>query len=236
MKKPALDARLRAAAAYVRQDAVFADIGTDHAYLPLFLLAEEKISRAVLTDINAGPLAKAKEHASEYPFLSRMSFHLTNGLEGLSEEGITDVAVCGMGGELIADILSRAPFVKNRALRLILQPMSRPQQLRRYLAKEGFSIESETFVRAAGKSYVCILAAYSGEPFALSAFEEEFGQYPNAQSEAFRAYLLERENALSVALSGIEQGGGNAAAQRSLLADIATFKKLNHMEAFYDGK
>ncbi len=226
---------MRAAAAYVRQDAVFADVGTDHAYLPLFLLAEGRISRAVLTDINEGPLSKAREHSASYPFLSRMSFHLTNGLEGLSDAGITDVAVCGMGGELIADILSRAPFVKNRELRLILQPMSRPQQLRRYLAAEGFSIESETYVRAAGKSYVCILAAYSGEPFSLSPFEEEFGRHPDAKNEDFRAYLQEKARALSCALSGIEQGGGDASAQRALLADIEAFIKVNHMEAFYDG-
>ncbi len=226
---------MRAAAAYVRQDAVFADVGTDHAYLPLFLLAEGRISRAVLTDINEGPLAKAREHAAEYPYLCRMSFHLTDGLEGLSEQGITDVAVCGMGGELIADILSRAPFVKNKDIRLILQPMSRPAQLRRYLAAEGFRIEEEAFVRAAGKSYACICASFCAVPYVLSPFAAEFGQSPDAKSEAFLAYLLERERALSSAALGVERGGGDASEQRALLADIKEFKMVNRLEAAYDG-
>lgn len=227
MKKPALDARLRAAAAYVRQDAVFADVGTDHAYLPLFLLSEGRISRAVCSDIHAGPLAKAKEHAAEYPFLSRMSFHLANGLEGLAEQGITDVAVCGMGGELIADILSRAEFIKDGSIRLILQPMSRPAQLRRFLAAEGFFIEAESFVRAAGKSYVCICASYTGAPYELSPFAEEFGQYPDAESEAFLSYLSEKERAFLSIAEGIEQGGGDAASVRALLEHIKELKKTN---------
>ncbi len=236
MKKPALDARLRAAAAYVRQDAVFADVGTDHAYLPLFLLSEKKISRAVLTDINEGPLSRAREHAAAYPYASKMSFHLTNGLEGLAEEGITDVAVCGMGGELIADILSRAPFLKNPSVRLILQPMSRPAQLRAYLAAEGFRILSESFVQAAGKAYVCIFAAYDGVPHVLSPFEEEFGSFPDVKNEAFLFYLASRERALRGAALGMEQGKGASAPLADLLLQIDRFKEENQMENAYDGK
>ena len=226
---------MRAAAAYVRQDAVFADVGTDHAYLPLFLLSEGRIARAVCSDIHEGPLAKAREHAAEYPFLSKMSFHLANGLDGLGGEGITDIAVCGMGGELIADILSRADFIKDESVRLILQPMSRPAQLRRFLAAEGFAVESESYVCAAGKSYVCICAAYGGAPYVLSSFAEAFGQCPDVQSAAFRSYLFEKERAFSSMALGIEHGGGDAAAVRALLRDITEFKKNHSLEAAYDG-
>ena len=63
MKQPGIDARLASLAELVRQDAVFADVGTDHAYLPLFLLSEGRISRAACSDINALPLEKARENA-----------------------------------------------------------------------------------------------------------------------------------------------------------------------------
>ena len=225
MKKPALDARLRAAAAYVRQDAVFADVGTDHAYLPLFLLAEGRISRAVLSDINEGPLERAREHAAAYPYFASLSFHLTNGLCGLEGLGITDIAICGMGGELIAEILSAAPFVRDASVRLILQPMSRPAKLRAYLAAEGFEILSETYVSAAGKHYACMCVCYSGVPYALSLFEQEFGKAPDISNASFLSYLNGKERSLSLAVRGLESGGGTAPEQRALLSEIEAFKK-----------
>ncbi len=215
----------------MRQDAVFADVGTDHAYLPLFLLAEGRIMRAVLSDINEGPLARAKEHAATYPYLSKLSFHLTNGLLGLEGLGITDIAICGMGGELIADILSRAPFVKTRDMRLILQPMSRPARLRAYLASEGFEILSETYVSAAGKHYTCMHVAFVGVPYTLSAFEEEFGKSPDISNTSFLSYLEGKERSLSLAVKGVVSGGGEAAEQKALLSQIKDFKQKHGLEA-----
>ena len=118
MKHP-IGKRLLSAAEFVRQGAYFADIGTDHAYLPLFLLEGGKIERAVCSDINAGPLETAKRNAEEYGLSDRIIFRLTSGAEGLSDMGITDYAICGMGGELIAEIIESAPHLKDGAVRLI---------------------------------------------------------------------------------------------------------------------
>lgn len=166
---------MRAAAGFVRQGAVFADIGTDHAYLPVFLLEEGKIAHAYASDINEGPLKSAKRHIEESGHADRVTLVLTDGLTGLEGHGITDVAVCGMGGELIADILTAAPFVKDSSIRLILQPMTRAAHLRRTLAKEGFAIVDECVTEAAGKLYFCMAAAYTGVPYMLSRVEEELG-------------------------------------------------------------
>jgi len=175
MKNVTPDERLRAAADFVRQGAVFADIGTDHAYLPVFLCREGKISRAYACDIVEGPLARAKEHIGESGFADRITPVLTDGLVGLEACGITDVAICGMGGELIARILADAPFVKDKNIRLILQPMTHAQDLRAFLAKEGFSIVDECVRSAAGKHYFCIAAEYCGTPYPLSRIEKELG-------------------------------------------------------------
>ena len=87
-------ARLRAAADFVRQDAVFADIGTDHAYLPLFLLSEGRIRHAVCADIAEGPLTAARLHAAGTPHLGKMEFVLTDGLDGYAiDSGVTKIRI-----------------------------------------------------------------------------------------------------------------------------------------------
>ena len=103
------NARLASAAELVRQNAIFADIGTDHAYLPLFLLESGRINFAYCSDINEGPLASARKNAEERGMVDKMDFILTDGATVLRDRGITDYAICGMGGELIADIIHRAP-------------------------------------------------------------------------------------------------------------------------------
>jgi tRNA (adenine22-N1)-methyltransferase len=145
-----------------RQDAVFADIGTDHAYLPIFLLREGRIRRAFCSDVNEGPLNKAKENAIDSGIVSGIEFYLTDGAAELFGKGITDFAICGMGGELIARIISEAPFLRDEGINLILQPMTKQAYLRRYLAEEGFSVKAEAYSADGHKNYVCFLVSYTG--------------------------------------------------------------------------
>lgn len=222
MSTPATDPRLRAAAGFVRQGAVFADIGTDHAYLPLFLLSEGRILRAVCTDIGEGPLASARAHAAATPYASRMSFHLADGAACLSDEGVTDVAICGMGGELIADILSRAPFLEDGNVRLILQPMTRPAALRRYLAARGFTVVGEAFPLSEGKRYVVLAAEYTGTPYALTPLEYELGFLTREKlaDPAFRDYIERRRRTLEKIAGGKRRGGESSDAEDALLSEL----------------
>ena len=175
MKSPALGKRLLSASGFVMQGAYFADIGTDHAYLPLFLLGEGRISRAVCADINEGPLDSARRNAEEFGYTDSVSFVLTDGAEGLSDMGITDYAICGMGGELIAHIIENAPHLRDSGVNLILQPMSRQAFLRKYLTSHGFEIKSESYSFDSGKYYVCLLATYVGKERTIDSIEAELG-------------------------------------------------------------
>lgn len=209
MRKPAIDARLASLADFVRQGAVFADVGTDHAHLPLFLLSEGRISHAVCTDINEGPLRKAKENAHALGFFDKITFVLCDGAAQLSGFGLTDVAICGMGGELIADIIDRAPFLKSEAINLILQPMSRPGALRTYLAKNGFKIERESYSESSGKYYLGMLVRYTGATRELDLFSAEFGDFIEEYhtSPAMKKYVDSRLRAIRTSLEGRMRGG-----------------------------
>jgi tRNA (adenine22-N1)-methyltransferase len=190
MKATLSDGRLLAAASFVREGAFLADIGTDHAYLPLHLLQAGRITHAIAADIGEGPLSRARAHIAEAGMSEQIETVLTNGLQGLEDRALTDIAVCGMGGELIVDILSRAAFVRDGSIRLILQPMTRAATLRRYLAKEGFAILAERPCRAAGRVYSCLCACYDGVTRTLSPVEAELG-CPTCESEEERACFAE---------------------------------------------
>lgn len=210
MKTKTPDSRLRAAAGFVRQGAVFADIGTDHAFLPVFLLKEGIASRAYAADINEGPLSRARAHIAESGLSHLVTPVLTDGLSSLDGRGITDIAICGMGGELIADILSRAPFVKDKSIRLILQPMTRAAHLRRFLAREGFAVIDECVTRAAGKLYFCLAAEYTGAPYSLSRIEAELGRKnleKSAWSEEFVAICKQKLASAKKCVEGAASAG-----------------------------
>lgn len=218
----AIGKRLLSAAEFVRQGAYFADIGTDHAYLPLFLLKEGKIPRAVCADINRGPLESARKNAEAEGLSEKIKFFLTDGAAALSGEGITDYAICGMGGELIADIIEAAPHLKSHGVRLILQPMTRVPHLRRYLCENGFSILDECYSAEGGKFYVCLCAEYTGEYSAICDFEAEFGILGErrALTDAERGYINTKIKSLSRAARGKAQGSGAPSSEAELLSEL----------------
>ena len=156
-----LDARLQAAADAAGRCALVADIGSDHAKLALYLLETGAAARAVCADIHAAPLARGQQAAARAGLAHRAAFVLSDGLDALPER--PDVAaVCGMGGELIADIVARAlrRFPGDPPVRFVLQPMTAVSELRRYLWESGFTIADERYAVAAGKPYVILTAVY----------------------------------------------------------------------------
>ena len=209
MISSSLDKRLLSCADYVRAGAVFADIGTDHGYLPLFLLKSGKIERAYLSDVNQGPLSSAERNLRSEGMTDKCEFILTDGATALAGNGITDYAVCGMGGELIARIIEDAPHLKERGIRLILQPMTKQEHLRRYLEISGFSILDEKFSFDSGKYYLTILAEYTGECRELSDSEAELGMkiIHDVDRVEYLGFLDGKRKAASKALKGKKSAG-----------------------------
>ena len=228
MRISALDGRLASAAGLVRQGARFADIGTDHAHLPLALLREGRIEGAVCSDINRGPLESAMANARDAGFFDKIKFVLTDGAAALEGEGLTDIAICGMGGELIAAIIDAAPFLKSEGIRLILQPMSRQGQLRRYLATEGFNVIKEVYSYSQGKYYVTICAEYTGEKYEPTLYERELGkpEFIDTGCPECLGYLDARVRVYTKIANG-KREGGEATCDETLLYQYITDLRKN---------
>ncbi len=167
--------RLCTASQYVRSGAMVADIGTDHAYLPIYLALEKRIKRAVASDINEGPLNTARENIKRYSCENIIDTYLTNGLNGIDKFNPTDIVICGMGGELIAKILEDSrELVCNSSIRLVLQPMTMVKELREYLSN-GFSTIAENIVFEDNKLYQIICVEYDGVKRLLTNAQLELG-------------------------------------------------------------
>ena len=150
-----LTARLQSVADQVPQCAAFADIGTDHAYLPVWLLLNGRISHAIAADLREGPLNSARETAEQYGVSKQVSFRLCNGLSDLFANEVDTIAIAGMGGETIASILEAAPWTKDGKL-LLLQPMTSFPDLRLWLQKNGYNIEKEAISKEGRRLYTCL--------------------------------------------------------------------------------
>ena len=161
-KTPNLTPRLLSVASYVRSGSFVSDVGTDHAYLPIYLVLSGKASGAVASDINEGPYMRALLNIREHNLEKKITAVLTPGLLGIEKYSPDDILICGMGGELIASIIEDAPFTKNSSIRLVLQPMTHSEILRKYLLDNGFIIVSEALAKEE-KIYEIICAEYSAE-------------------------------------------------------------------------
>jgi len=163
-----LTPRLQAIADQVPQGSILADIGTDHAYLPVKLLLDGQIRSAIAADLREGPLANARETAAQHGVTDRISFRLCDGLTGINPGEADVIAIAGMGGETIVSILSAAPWTRN--CKLLLQPMTSFPELRSWLQSNGYTIEKETIAREGNRLY-SIWAAIGGEMRKLTTAE-----------------------------------------------------------------
>ena len=109
MRTVELTPRLRSVAELVPRGARFADVGTDHAYLPVWLLQQGRITGAVASDLRPGPLERARGTAEKYGLTGRMDFSLCDGLSGIQPDEVNTIAIAGMGGETIVDLGAGMP-------------------------------------------------------------------------------------------------------------------------------
>ena len=159
---PTPSARLLSALPYLTKGGAVIDVGTDHAYLPIYLVGQHISSRALACDINRGPIESAARNIAAAGLARRIDTLCTDGLHGAEQFDPDDIMIFGMGGELIIRILSEAPWVKDASIGLVLQPMTRAHLLRRWLLENGFAIVGETITHE-DRYYQTIAARYCGK-------------------------------------------------------------------------
>ena len=159
-----MDERLQYIATQVRRGSRVADIGTDHAYLPVYLVQSGICPCAVAGDVRIGPAENARKAVRQAGLEDKIDVRVGDGLAVLAPNEADDIVIAGMGGETIAAILQAAPWIRDPSLRLILQPMTHPEQMRAFLLQNGFSLLHECTVVSAGRRYLVTQAAFTDAP------------------------------------------------------------------------
>ena len=223
MKELVLQPRLRLLADMVPEGARLADVGTDHGYLPVFLLQKGRIAGAIASDIVPGPLQHARQTATEYE-VEGIDFRLCPGLDAIGAEEADTIVIAGMGGETIRDILRAAPWAADGHHTLLLQPMTKVELLRGWLRENGYSCTEERLVQDKGKLYVIL--SVTGGPSGEASDAERYGGFCLEHDPLYGLYLEQQLRRLYLRMDGLHRGGDESEAEPlAALADILEEKK-----------
>ena len=211
--------RLRAIAALVPENCVcLADIGTDHGYVPVSLLLEGRISRAVAADIGAPPLDHARRTAVRYGVAERIDFRLGDGLSVLRPGEAEAIVIAGMGGDAITAILAAAPWSRDGPL-LLLQPMSKAEVLRAWLPVNGYAVLAEELAQDKGVIYP-VLSVRGGRMEPASG-AQAWGGFLLQGDPLWGLYISDRLLRLRRAVTGLEKARDPSLAEkRAKLLDV----------------
>ncbi|EGL83424.1 protein of unknown function DUF633 [Caldalkalibacillus thermarum TA2.A1] len=191
MREPqSLSKRLAAVASFIPIGTRIADIGTDHAYLPVYLALQGKISTAIAGDVNEGPLALAKAHVQQYQLESVIDVRKGDGLEVIAPGEVDVIVIAGMGGSLMQEILSRGQDKLEGVRRLVVQPNVSAHVLRMWMMEHGWELKGEKIVDENGKYYEILMA----EPGDGETPYAELSSQEKARAILMGPFLLAEKN------------------------------------------
>lgn len=187
-----------------------ADIGTDHAFLPVWLARERRMEKLIATDLNSGPLAIAAKKIVDSGCSDLIELRQGSGLACLAPDEVDEIVIAGMGGELIADILAKDFPVAKRTRCLILQPMSKSAELRTFLNQQGFSFTEEVLVREDYHIYEIMVVKWTGRVELHTALEIKFGPCLLSHGgELFYSFISQKKKKYEKILAVLANEEGN---------------------------
>lgn len=188
-----LDRRLTACAEFIDENSFVADVGTDHGYLPVFLVKNGISTGAVACDIGQMPLNSAKRTIEKYNLCGKISTCLSDGLKDVPKGDITHIVIAGMGGETIQGILSACDWAKDCVL--VLQPMTKCEELKKWLLENGYTIKKEKAVIDGKFIYNVLKCVFSGDYKKPAPLEIILGGL-DPKDENAKAYLKKKADIL----------------------------------------
>ncbi|WP_164668588.1 tRNA (adenine(22)-N(1))-methyltransferase [Virgibacillus doumboii] len=170
-----LSTRLQKVAAFLPNGANFADIGSDHAYLPCYVCLQDQTAHAIAGEVNEGPYYSALETVERYMFAKRIEVRLGNGLSVLQKDEVNQVVIAGMGGALIRTILDEGKQSLDTVQRIIAQPNIDERSVRYWFYENGYTISNEAILEENGHIYEIIVAdrKADGSQYIPDLFEKQ---------------------------------------------------------------
>ncbi len=198
-----LDERMKTVYDVLRSGVTVCDVGTDHAIIPIELILSGKTDKCIITDISAPSLDKGVKNAQKAGCKNKITEYCTNGTLGVPFDEQMDFIMAGMGGELISQIIEQDIRLKNERYRFALNPMSKAEELRKYLAQNGFEVIKEVKTESFDRIYPVINCKYTAKPYDLTSNIHLLG-FEKASTELERRYAEKILTALQIKLNGLK--------------------------------
>lgn len=199
-----MNKRLQAIYSLISQGRGVVDVGTDHGYIPVALAQNGYGGKIIASDIRSGPLQAARSSAESAGVADKIDFLLCDGLDGCEKSAIDTIVIAGMGGDTICGILDRAEWCMTPDYTLILQPMTKAEVVRYWLAYNGYEFLDEVLVKDGGIIYQVIRARIK-ENTSLSLAEMFTGEYALAvKNPLFGEYLDMLISRFETGIKGLE--------------------------------
>lgn len=164
MNELELSKRLSTVAKYIKKGSYFADIGSDHAYLPCYVCLKDEEAKAIAGELNQGPFQSAQNQVHESGLQDRIEVRKGNGLEVLNPEEVDTIVIAGMGGSLIRTILEEGKGRLQGVSRIIAQPNIDERAVREWFLNNGFTLTSEVLVKEGTPFYEILVADFQKQP------------------------------------------------------------------------
>ena len=211
-----LSDRLQMVASFVNKGDVIADIGTDHAYLPAYLISNKICPKAIASDIGTGPLKNAEKIVFRANLHQHIKLMISDGLEKYSPDDADVFIFAGIGGTLIVKLLENIDWIKNNEKRFIFQPMSHSEDVISFLINNGFEIEEEKSCFDSGRCYVAFSARYTQTSKKYDECFPYIGLLPNNSDESSKHFISKQYNHLKKRADALNCANINLSEQKEI--------------------